>query len=145
MEKISILNQARFQYTHQKLRPLIEKKDDFHTKTISKKCTGYHMKYPSKHATFLYGISYPFFEIGVIFTTKYLYIINENIVFKCGGPVWTKKVFVVANAPLVHCITFRNLASRVKLQFWSTFKLFEPDPKCRFEQFESGPKLQFDT
>ena len=29
-----------------KIEASYRKKDDFHTKTISKKCTGYHMKYP---------------------------------------------------------------------------------------------------
>ena len=40
MEKISILNQARFQYTHQKLRPLIEKRTIFIRKLLVKNIRG---------------------------------------------------------------------------------------------------------
>ena len=50
---------------------------------------------------------------------------------------------------LIQKSVWRSSVSRVgfrsKMQFWSTLFLFEMDQNCDFEQFESGPKLQFDT
>ena len=65
--------------------------------------------------------------------------------FEMDSPIILTKCQILKTTLSEMLIFGPEFALLIPSKFCSTFKLFKLDQKCKFDQFETGPKLQFDT